>query len=422
MNKQRQAVYGMRRKLLEGVDQKERVLEIIARHRRRLHRHALPGKSASERPGIWTGLADRHPHASSASRSHPDELQRAGPPRRSKTTFTSSCCKRYQEKEDLVGPELMRETERMIMLNVIDNQWKDHLLSMDHLKEGIGLRGYGQKDPLIEYKKESFDLFQDMMDRIEDETVRFLFFMQRSDDDGRGGRRAARTCRIPNSGKRKRKKSWRPSPPPSASVSEDHRRAQQAAQNSVMDLTRTIQRKKEKELAALQFVGGDTTTAQKPVIAKDKGVGRNDPALRQREEVQEMPRSLKIRSIVTLAMLAAACAAQPKPPFSPTSSAPYRNPRPRPSESRIRRSTTSTVSKRPNPPTITSPDKKHFSATAWRLHDSTGALALFEFPAAARRDALGFCSAGGSDLGRHHLRLRELCVPIYRRYVPIQPA
>ena len=81
----------------------------------------------------------------------------------------------------MVGPELMRETERMIMLNVIDNQWKDHLLSMDHLKEGIGLRGYGQKDPLIEYKKESYVLFQDMMDRIEDETIRYLFFMQRAE-------------------------------------------------------------------------------------------------------------------------------------------------------------------------------------------------------------------------------------------------
>ena len=56
----------------------------------------------------------------------------------------------------MLSPELLRETERMIMLNVIDNQWKDHLLSMDHLKEGIQLRGYGQKDPLIEYKKESY--------------------------------------------------------------------------------------------------------------------------------------------------------------------------------------------------------------------------------------------------------------------------
>ena len=74
----------------------------------------------------------------------------------------------------MLGPDgeaILRETERMVMLNVIDNQWKDHLLSMDHLKEGIGLRGYGQKDPLVEYKKESFQMFQDMMDRIEDETV-----------------------------------------------------------------------------------------------------------------------------------------------------------------------------------------------------------------------------------------------------------
>src|SRR5208283_1028336 len=82
----------------------------------------------------------------------------------------------------------MREMERLIMLHVIDTQWKDNLLSMDHLKEGIGLRGYGQKDPLVEYKKESFILFQDMMDRIEDETLRYLFFLQvqRGDDAGLG--------------------------------------------------------------------------------------------------------------------------------------------------------------------------------------------------------------------------------------------
>src|SRR5207245_6303980 len=79
---------------------------------------------------------------------------------------------------DIVGSDIMRQTERMVMLQVIDDQWKDHLLSMDHLKEGIGLRGYGQKDPLVEYKKESFVLFQDMMDRIEDATIRYLFFLQ----------------------------------------------------------------------------------------------------------------------------------------------------------------------------------------------------------------------------------------------------
>ncbi len=72
----------------------------------------------------------------------------------------------------------MREFERMILLQVIDSQWKDHLLEMDHLKEGIGLRGYGQKDPLIEYKKEGFEMFQAMLDRIEEDAVRYLFLIQ----------------------------------------------------------------------------------------------------------------------------------------------------------------------------------------------------------------------------------------------------
>src|SRR5258708_11212163 len=81
----------------------------------------------------------------------------------------------------MIGSGMMREAERMIMVNVIDNHWKDHLLSMDHLKEGIGLRSYGQKDPLIEYKKESFTLFQEMMDRIEDDSIRYLFFLQRGE-------------------------------------------------------------------------------------------------------------------------------------------------------------------------------------------------------------------------------------------------
>ena len=111
--------------------------------------------------------------------------------------------RRFKEKEELIGPENMHEAERMIMLNVIDNQWKDHLLSMDHLKEGIGLRGYGQKDPLIEYKKESFEMFQDMMDRIEDETIRYLFFLQIT--TGSASRRIGRW-------RRSRRTSARPGP------------------------------------------------------------------------------------------------------------------------------------------------------------------------------------------------------------------
>ena len=64
------------------------------------------------------------------------------------------------------------------MLNIIDSQWKDHLLSIDHLKQGIGLVGYGQKDPLVEYKKQSFDMFQDMVDRIDTNTTRSLFNLE----------------------------------------------------------------------------------------------------------------------------------------------------------------------------------------------------------------------------------------------------
>jgi len=72
----------------------------------------------------------------------------------------------------------MRTYERIIMLNIIDAQWKDHLLSLDHLKQGIGLVGYGQKDPLVEYKKQSFDMFQEMLDRIDTSTIRSLFNLQ----------------------------------------------------------------------------------------------------------------------------------------------------------------------------------------------------------------------------------------------------
>jgi preprotein translocase subunit SecA len=85
---------------------------------------------------------------------------------------------KYAAKEQQVGAEAMRTYERIIMLNIIDAQWKDHLLSLDHLKQGIGLVGYGQKDPLVEYKKQSFDMFQEMLDRIDTSTIRSLFNLQ----------------------------------------------------------------------------------------------------------------------------------------------------------------------------------------------------------------------------------------------------
>ncbi len=84
----------------------------------------------------------------------------------------------YDEKEKLVGREVLQRVERDIMLQIVDTQWKDHLYSLDHLKEGIGLRGYGQRDPLVEYKKESFGLFQAMKDRVDEEIVRYLWWLR----------------------------------------------------------------------------------------------------------------------------------------------------------------------------------------------------------------------------------------------------
>jgi preprotein translocase subunit SecA len=84
----------------------------------------------------------------------------------------------YEEKEQLIGRDLLQRVERDIMLQVVDTQWKDHLYSLDHLKEGIGLRGYGQRDPLVEYKRESFELFQAMKARMDEDIVRHLWWLR----------------------------------------------------------------------------------------------------------------------------------------------------------------------------------------------------------------------------------------------------
>jgi preprotein translocase subunit SecA len=84
----------------------------------------------------------------------------------------------YEAKEQLVGRELLERVERDIMLQIVDGQWKDHLYSLDHLKEGIGLRGYGQRDPLVEYKRESFELFQAMKARVDEDIVRHLWWLR----------------------------------------------------------------------------------------------------------------------------------------------------------------------------------------------------------------------------------------------------
>ncbi|MBZ5609532.1 MAG: preprotein translocase subunit SecA [Acidobacteriia bacterium] len=268
MNKQRKAVYGMRRALLEGKDQKERISEIIegivasfidVRCPERVHPSNFDLTALQSDVLSAFGLKIDLEELAGMSRLEIEEHVKG------------LLATRYQEKEDLIGPDNMREAERIIMLQVIDNQWKDHLLSMDHLKEGIGLRGYGQKDPLIEYKKESFSLFQDMMDRIEDESIRYLFFLQVTGGEGPMGQAQPVLPFSPDGDEEEDEEEQEEA---LVAASTDQRRA---AQNAVEDFTRNIQRKKEKEMAELQFVGGSGTATEKKQAISAKKAGRNDP-------------------------------------------------------------------------------------------------------------------------------------------------
>ena len=261
MNKQRQAVYGMRRQLLEGLDQKERVLEMVRGIVQTFIDMRCPEK---EHPDTWD-LATLQIDVLSQFGYKLDPAELGGMSRQQiEDHIYDHLTQNYQEKEDMVGADIMRQTERMIMLQVIDDQWKDNLLSMDHLKEGIGLRGYGQKDPLVEYKKESYIIFQAMMDRIEDETIRYLFFLQIAQGPGR----SAPVLPFPTDEDEEEEEEEEPA------VDEQQRAAAQA---SIQDFTRNIQRKKEKEMAELQFVGGDGSGGQKKPVIKGDKVGRNDP-------------------------------------------------------------------------------------------------------------------------------------------------
>ena len=186
MNKQREAIYAIRRAALEGKDQKEYVLSMAEDIAGELVDTFCPRE---QHPNEWNttqfanealgqfGLDIKSADIDPAKLNH-DELVGA---------LIEAVKKRYEEKEKLFGPEMMRWLERRIVLDIVDTQWKDHLLTLDHLKEGIGLRGYGQKDPLVEFKKEAFTLFEDMMARIDTETVRYLFLIQpaRPEDEAR---------------------------------------------------------------------------------------------------------------------------------------------------------------------------------------------------------------------------------------------
>ena len=161
---------------------------------------------------------------------------------------------RYDEKEKLFGAQTLRWLERHILLDVVDGQWKDHLLTLDHLKEGIGLRGYGQKDPLVEFKKEAFILFDDLMNRIDTESVRFLFLVRPAETP----QNPAVPPPVPPSG-----------PPANPSAPPIPRGLQQFSPEE-------IERKQRRQQQQMQFqAGAAPVEPPRPARAAAK-VGRND--------------------------------------------------------------------------------------------------------------------------------------------------
>jgi preprotein translocase subunit SecA len=262
MNKQRETIYSIRRSALEGKDQRDYVLGVSEGVVLELVDTFCP---RDQHPDQWNttqflaeanaqfGVDMKAAGADPATLSH-EQLADAA---------AEIVRKRYEEKETQFGADLMRWLERRIILDVVDSQWKDHLLSLDHLKEGIGLRGYGQKDPLVEFKKEAFILFEDMMTRIDNETVRYLFHIQvqQGEQQGSGG-----TPQTPS-----------PQQPPRPRAAAASAAARAGEPEHLPAVAREIERRQQRQQKDLQYQTGPAQAeAPKPVRAGAK-VGRNDP-------------------------------------------------------------------------------------------------------------------------------------------------
>ncbi len=270
MNKQREAVYGLRRRLLEGLDQKDLIVEdYVSSILGEILEKFCPAKAHADDwdlKGLKDAVFTRFGVDIYAEGVKPETMNRA----ELGDAIFEKLKERYDAKEKLIGGDAMRYHERMIMLSVIDAQWKEHLLSMDHLKEGIGLRGYGQHDPLVEYKRESFDMFEEMMRRFQEDTVRYLYLMQilerpvdspvmaQGVEDMAGQVSGGGTPSVITGGQRG---NGRPARPIATSVDE---------------IEEAFQRKKKRELEQARMAGAGDMQVQQVVRAGEK-VGRNDP-------------------------------------------------------------------------------------------------------------------------------------------------
>jgi preprotein translocase subunit SecA len=259
MNKQRETIYAIRRSALEGKDQRDYVLGIAEDVVRELAETFCPREQHPDQWNTTQFLAESNAQfgvdmkaagADPGTLSH-DQLADAA---------AEAVKKRYEEKEKQFGADLMRWLERRIILDVVDSQWKDHLLSLDHLKEGIGLRGYAQKDPIVEFKKEAFTLFEDMMARIDNETIRYLFHIQVQQGE------QPPEARQP-----------RPEPPQSAAAAAASAAARVNEPQHLPAVAREIERRQQRQQKDLQYQTGPAQAeAPKPVKVGAK-VGRNDP-------------------------------------------------------------------------------------------------------------------------------------------------
>jgi preprotein translocase subunit SecA len=268
MNKQRETIYAIRRSALEGKDQRDYVIGIAEDIARELG-DTYCGRELH--PGQWNtvqflaemnsqfGIDAKAAGADPTSLNH-DQLSDA---------TAEAVAKKYEDKEKQLSPDLMRWLERRIILDVVDGQWKDHLLSLDHLKEGIGLRGYGQKDPLVEFKKEAFILFEDMMARIDNEAVRYLFNVQVQTD----GQPPPQPPQVsPQHGVPQTSGSR-----PLAAAASAAARASEDSTVPLPAFAREMERRQQRQERVMQLQAGTAASeAPKPVRAGAK-VGRNDP-------------------------------------------------------------------------------------------------------------------------------------------------
>jgi preprotein translocase subunit SecA len=177
MNKQREVIYKQRREALSGESLRPTIEAMIEERAGSIANDFALGDVLPDEwdmKGLTGAVYNQFGFRLKIDRDTQDGLTSEG----LADLITESAMKAYEEKEKTFGVEEFREFERMVVLQVVDNLWKEHLLAMDHLKEGIGLRGYGQQNPLIVYKKEGFDMFAEMIDRVKEETIRFLCRVQ----------------------------------------------------------------------------------------------------------------------------------------------------------------------------------------------------------------------------------------------------